>query len=72
MKWARIEGIFGSYLVNPPLLKALLTFGKIAQNLVQENSVYYQGWKSHDLFVNLFLFLPILFFFPFACHCSLP
>lgn len=77
MEWARIEGIFGSHLVNPPLLKAVLTSGKIAQDLVQENFEYYQGWKSHDLFVSLFLFLPsllmfwLVFFFPFACRCSL-
>lgn len=30
MEWATIEGIFGTYLVNTPLLKAVLTFGKIA------------------------------------------
>lgn len=30
MEWATTEGIFGSYLVNPPLLKSVLTFGKIA------------------------------------------
>lgn len=59
MEWATIEGIFGTYLVNTPLLKAVLTFGKIAQDLVQEYFEYYQRWKSHDLFVSLFLFLPI-------------
>lgn len=63
MEWARIEGIFGSHLVNPPLLKAVLISGQIAQDLVQENFEYYQGWKSHDLFVSLFLFLPSLLMF---------
>lgn len=34
--WARLEGIFGGHLV-----KAVLTFGQVAQGFAQKNFEYY-------------------------------